>query len=282
MLSRGVGLPMVAISTGHASPVKENENALPWKGFICYINLVMEGMHLIKIARPKRTYRCLSCGVDIGSRRRKYCSAECRQKLKWKLDTRVGLVQALNVRYATFYFSKTMIMVDMLLYGTPEIFSFFYPRTPGKKPADDFGAMANLLGNIWWEEKRRTSKRHLAAVRVLSYAERNVNGISSVKPTIVTMHSLKRRYLKQLQIDQSELLSSELMLIIKNAYRRLAKVYHPDVGGDAEAFRKLQEAYEEMLVWSEHPRFTRRRGFPDKWLYDGEKRRWLQPLGDGR
>jgi len=223
-----------------------------------------------------------SCGAEIGARKRKYCSSECRQKLKWKLDARIGLVQALNVRYATFYFSETTIMVDMLLYGTTEIFRFHYPRTPGKKPADDFGSMANLLGSIWWSEKRRTSKRHLAAIRVLSYAERKLDSVASVKPAIVTLHAVKRKHLRQLQIDQSELFSPELGRIVKNAYRRLAKVYHPDVGGNAESFRKLQEAYEEMVVWSEHPRFTRRRGFPDKWLYDGEKKRWLQPLGDGR
>jgi hypothetical protein len=172
-----------------------------------------------------------------------------------------------------------MIVMDILLYGASEIFSFFYPRTPGKKPADDFSAMANLLGDIWWSEKRRTNKRHLAAIKVLSLAEKNVNGVEAVKPSLVTIYSVNKKYLKQLQLDKKDLLSPELMTKIKNAYRRLAKVHHPDVGGDADSFRKLQEAYEEMMVWSERPRFTRRRAFPDKWLYDGEKRRWLQPLG---
>lgn len=233
----------------------------------------------IKVKRSKKIRHCLSCGVEISRGRRKYCSPDCRQKLKLKLETRVGLVQALNVRYATFYFSEEMIMMDLLLYGTAEIFSFFYPRTPGKKPADDFGAMANLLGNIWWAEKKRTNKRHLAAMKVLSLAERNVNGVADVKPSLITIYSINRRYLRQLQIDKRDLLSPELMNIIKNAYRRLAKIYHPDVGGDADSFRKLQEAYEGMMTWSENPRFHRRRGFPDKWLYDGEKRKWLQPLG---
>ena len=34
---------------------------------------------------------------------------------------------------------------------------------------------------------------------------------------------------------------------IKSAFRRLAKVHHPDRGGDIEKFREIQEAYEVLL-----------------------------------
>jgi hypothetical protein len=34
---------------------------------------------------------------------------------------------------------------------------------------------------------------------------------------------------------------------IKRAYRRLAKAHHPDLGGDAEAFRRLDDAYRSLL-----------------------------------
>lgn len=30
---------------------------------------------------------------------------------------------------------------------------------------------------------------------------------------------------------------------IKDAYRKLVRIHHPDVGGDPEEFKKLQEAY---------------------------------------
>ena len=33
---------------------------------------------------------------------------------------------------------------------------------------------------------------------------------------------------------------------IKKAYRKLAKTSHPDVGGDAEAFKEIAEAYEVL------------------------------------
>lgn len=210
--------------------------------------------------------------------RRKYCSIDCRQRLRLKLDARMGLVQALNARYATFYFSESLIMMDLLPYGTSEIFSFFYPRSPGRKPADDFGHMANLMGNIWWEEKRRTNKRHLASVRVLSAARRNINGPTAVKPSLLSVYSVNQRHLTQLKIDKSDLWSPDLDKVIKNAYRQQAKVHHPDLGGDAVMFRRVQEAYEEMIQWSENPTMIRRRGFPDKWFYDGEKNRWIQPI----
>ncbi|MDQ5987665.1 MAG: hypothetical protein CSYNP_03410 [Syntrophus sp. SKADARSKE-3] len=233
---------------------------------------------IIKIKPEKKIYRCLACGTTENMGRRKYCSADCRQRLRLKLDARMGLVQALNTRYATFYFSDAMIMLDLLPYGTNEIFSFIYPRVPGRTPADDFGNMANLLGNIWWEEKRRTNKRHLASERVLDCAKRNVKEVFSVKPLILNVHNVKKQYMAQLKINKSDLWSPEILNIIKAAYRQQAKLHHPDSGGDAEAFRKVRRAYEEMVQWSENPTMIRRRGVPDKWFYDGEKSRWVQPI----
>ncbi len=37
---------------------------------------------------------------------RRYCSIKCRQHLRQKLNMRSGLLQTLNTRYATFYFSE--------------------------------------------------------------------------------------------------------------------------------------------------------------------------------
>jgi hypothetical protein len=233
---------------------------------------------IIKVLPEKKIYRCLACGVTENMGRRKYCSVDCRQRLRYKLDARMGLVQALNTRFATFYFSEDMIMMDLLPYGTSEIFSFFYPRSPGRKPAEDFGQMANLLGDIWWAEKRRTNKRHLASERVLDCAQRNTSDTVCVKPSMLTVFNVKKHYLMQLKIDKTVLWSPELTQLIKSAYRQQAKVHHPDLGGDAETFRKLHRAYEEMVQWSENPALIRRRGFPDKWFYDGEKSRWIQPI----
>ena len=239
----------------------------------------MNEKHLIiQIKTEKKVYRCLACGTTENMGRRKYCTTDCRQRLRLKLDARMGLVQALNTRFATFYFSESMIMMDLLPYGTNEIFSFFYPRSPGRKPAEDFAQMANLLGDIWWAEKRRTNKRYLASERVLDCAEKIRHDTTCVRPLLWNVFNVKKQYLTQLKIAKTDLWSPELTQLVKSAYRQQAKVHHPDLGGDAETFRKLHQAYEEMVQWSERPTLIRRRGFPDKWFYDGEKNRWIQPI----
>jgi hypothetical protein len=50
-----------------------------------------------------------------------------------------------------------------------------------------------------------------------------------------------------------------------------------EVLGDAALFRKLRDAYEQLIDWSENPTFTSRRGFADKWFYEGGLDRWTQP-----
>jgi hypothetical protein len=71
--------------------------------------------------------------------------------------------------------------------------------------------------------------------------------------------------------------SPELEKIIKSAYRLQAKKHHPDLGGDTDSFRKIHQAYLELINWAENPSYRRCRGFPDKWFYDGHKNKWLQP-----
>ena len=65
--------------------------------------------------------------------------------------------------------------------------------------------------------------------------------------------------------------------MIKSAYRRQAKVHHPDLGGNSADFRKIQAAYEALIHWVENPVFSKRRGFPDKWFYEGMRNQWVQP-----
>ncbi|MCX5847211.1 MAG: DnaJ domain-containing protein [Deltaproteobacteria bacterium] len=225
----------------------------------------------------RKTYRCLACGNVVTIGRRRYCSLECRKRLLYKLDVRTGLIKALNTKYATFYFSDVMIIMDMLPYGSEEIFSFFYPRSPGKKPAEDFSTMADMLGNIWWAEKKRTNKRYVASNHVLEQAVRNNAQVLSVKPTMLKVPSIKAAYLSHLKLDKSALKAAELQKDIKDAYRRQAKIHHPDIGGDTATFRKIHQAYMELITWAKKPTYIKRRGFPDKWFYDGSTNKWTQP-----
>jgi len=165
--------------------------------------------------------RCLSCGTTENLGRKRYCSIDCRQKLRQRLDMRIGLLEALNTRYATFYFSEFLIVMDVLPHGYKEIRSFFFPRTPGKNPGEDFSRMADILGETWWAEQQRTKKRYFATLHVLDRAARNRVPPHAVKPRIVHTPNVKPASLVYLNLEKSNLDSSELRKIIRDAYRRV-------------------------------------------------------------
>ena len=228
--------------------------------------------------KDKKQNSCLSCGTTMNMKNRKYCSIRCRQNLRQKLNMRSGLLQALNTRYATFYFSDKAIIMDVIPRGFKEIFRFTQLRSPTQKPAEDFSKMTNKLGSAWWAEEKRTNKKYLASRHVLELAARYSVSLMAMRPRVLTVPTVKIESLNYLQIDKEDLQSSNLLKIIKNAYRRQAKLHHPDLGGQAIAFRKLHDAYKELLYWADNPTFVRRRGFSGKWFYDGENKKWVQPI----
>jgi DnaJ domain. len=221
---------------------------------------------------------CLSCGTTENINNRKYCSIRCRQNLRQKLNMKSGLLQALNTRYATFYFSDTMIIMDIVPHGIKEIFRYVSKRITGNNPAADFSIMTNALGNAWWAESKRTNKNYLASQHVLKLATRHNIMEGSQRPRLIRIPTIKMEILNYLEIKKTDLHSHELGKIIKNAYRQQVKIHHPDAGGQASTFHKMHDAYKELLRWAENPVFIRRRGFPDKWYYDGDNKKWVQPI----
>ena len=233
--------------------------------------------HLSVVGSFHRKRHCLACGDPLPTRRRRYCTTACQHDLLAALNRRTGLLKALRARYATFYFSDVAIMIDLLLYGSEQVHSFMLPRSTGSKPVDDFRHLSNLLGNLWWSEKYRTNKRYLASSQVLRQAYKNHSSPNSVMPEICIVPSIKSTCLIRLQLNKSDLSPGNLESTIKRAYRQQAMKYHPDLGGSRESFIKVQEAYERLTAWAKRPTFTHQRGFPDKWLYEGARNRWLKP-----
>jgi len=189
-----------------------------------------------------------------------------------------GLLQTLNTRYATFYFSDTKIILDVVPYGFKEIFRYVDKRREDSNPATDFHIMTNKLGEAWWAESKRTNKNYIASQHVLKLASRHAMSDGLQRPKLLKIPTVKIEYLNCLEISRVDLHSRELNNIIKNAYRRQVKIHHPDLGGQAAAFRKIHNAYKELLVWADNPAYIHRRGFVDKWYYDGDKNKWLQPV----
>ena len=226
----------------------------------------------------KNVHVCLACGVRLSIDRQQYCSPFCLRQLKEYLNRRTGLLVALNTRYASFYFTNFIIVMDILPYGANQIFSFILARTPGNKPVADFCDMLQILGNIWWSEKKRTRKRYRANLLVLEKAEKVNSELNKIIPRRFIVPAVKKRDLQILSLNITDLLSNSLEKKLKHAYRSQAKRHHPDLGGDASKFRQLQGAYEKMTQWSENPIFMKIKGFPDKWFYEGSTNRWIQPL----
>ena len=230
---------------------------------------------ILSTGDPKR--RCLSCGTPENMARRRYCSIDCRQRLHKNLNMRTGLLKALQTRYATFYFTEAIIVMDVLPWGSKELYSYIFPRTYGEPPVDAYIALTNILGNAWWAERNRTNKRYLASQLVIEKAKGKDENSDTVKPIVSREPVRLKKSLTFLKLKRADLGSPGLQDKIKTAYRRQAKKYHPDQGGDAALFRKLHKAYEQLARWAENPVFTTRRGFPDKWFYDGGANRWYQP-----
>jgi hypothetical protein len=220
---------------------------------------------------------CLSCGATDHLNGRKYCSVSCRQRLQRNLNQRTGLLKALNARYATFYFTGALIILDVIVFDSDRIFSYIHSRSKKGKPADDFIRMANRLGRDWWDERDRTRRRYLATRRLLEMATSSGGTTTSVAPKAFKNPVLKKEFLVRLDLTREDLVSPDVLLKIKSAFRRQAMIAHPDRGGTTRFFRQIHEAYNQLTAWADNPVFSRRQGFPDKWFYNGTTNRWVQP-----
>jgi predicted nucleic acid-binding Zn ribbon protein len=233
-----------------------------------------------KINGRKRT--CMACGDLLPPRHRRYCSNACRQQLFYSLNRRTGLLRALNTRYATFYFTDGIIVMDLLPYDLEQIYSYILPRGSGRKPVDDFCSLSNMLGAQWWHERNRTKKRYLASQHVLAQALKTDKPKETIIPVTLSVPSVRSGSLITLELNAADLTLANMHARIKQAYRCQVKKHHPDIGGTAQAFVKIQEAYEKLIDWSRNPTYVRRGGFTDKWLYEGTNNRWIQPAPQNR
>ena len=74
----------------------------------------------------------------------------------------------------------------------------------------------------------------------------------TIRPIEIKEPARMAKSLTFLKLKKADLDSPELQQVIKKAYRKQAKKYHPDQGGDAAVFRKLHEAYEQLVQYDIH------------------------------
>lgn len=239
-----------------------------------------------KVPRKKRTRRqvkCLSCGKGLEDLRRRYCSGKCRQELERKLDLSIGLLKTLCARYATFSFTESTVCLHVLPSNSKEVLSYICERNVGAKPAQDLWQLVDGLGRAWHTKKKATGKRYLATRHLQEQARRDQTLPGSMKPVDEKKPALRRRSLQCFNLAASDLLLPHARDTLKAAYRREAKIHHPDHGGDADSFRKIHEAHQELIAWMKDPRFSARRGVRGKWSYDSlRSKKWLPPAVQGK
>jgi hypothetical protein len=201
--------------------------------------------------------------------------------MDWVLSLSKGLLRTFNARFAVFFFTRDHVILDVLPVWSKGISRFVSRRSSGNKPAVDLKNLILKSGREWHRMVHNRKSGSYASLALLQENQREDIDPDSVKPCTKTKLRLskhEKEYLKILNIDKEELLSDCHVLKIKSAYKRLAKVYHPDRGGDEEKFKQLNEAHQKMLLWAENPQYISRRALQDCWSYDGSTNRWAPPL----
>lgn len=246
----------------------------------CYHSRAMEDQNktISPYTQKYRQKRCLSCGSALNKGRRRYCSQDCKDTLVFWLGWFSDILRPVRAMYATFYFTESKLILDVLPYASKEVSTYIYTRTPGKRPAQDIKDMVLELNEAWWNEKKRTKCRWHASEHVLDKGQKNLVGPEAVKPVVKKGAFMVKKHLTHLKIKTDNLTLSELERKIKSAYRKQAMEHHPDRGGDEEMFKRISEAYYELSKWLENPSYRTRRGVPGKWCYYGSKRKWVTPL----
>lgn len=241
----------------------------------------MNKHQIIPVPSPKKERRCVACGTNNLAPRRRYCSPECRKHLNWVLSLSKGLLRVFNARYAAFSFSDSHIILDVLPVWSRDISRFSQERTSGKTPAEDLKNLVLDAGVDWYNIIENRNSKSYASLSLLQKNNNKSLDSDAIKPDPrirPRLSSKERDCMKFLQLKLDALQPEENITKIKSSYKKLAKIYHPDVGGDEEKFKKLNDAHEQMLLWAEQPQFTARKALVDCWSYDGSTSRWSPPL----
>jgi hypothetical protein len=228
-----------------------------------------------------RKRRCIACGTEDIKPGRRYCSKECRQKLQWTLALSKGLLQTLNTRYATFSFTEDYVALNIMPTWSKSISRFVHTRETGHTPALALKQLILEAGKEWYAKRSNRISRSLSSQSILEAKVEHSIHPDTVKPAANRMPKLsaeQKKALNNLNIPVDALIFGDYAKEIKKAFRLMAKLHHPDTGGDGERFKQINEAHNAMLEWVESPQFQSNSALPGCWSYNGYKNRWSPPL----
>ncbi len=137
------------------------------------------------------------------------------------------------------------------------------------------------FGREWHEMVKNNHSMSYASLHLVNQNHQKSIALERIKPNKNCRPRLSKDEtgcLKILELKRDDLSNDGSKATIKTAYKKMAKVYHPDAGGNEDQFKKLNDAHVQMLSWAENPQYTSRRALQDCWSYDGFNSRWSPPL----
>jgi len=220
---------------------------------------------------------CVSCGSQLSGRKRRYCSKECKELLVFALGWLKNLLLPLNTNYATFSFTDTVLIINILSFFSKEVSTFLYRRMPGMTPADGLKEVCKTLNREWYVKSQESRSRRAASEHLLRIGIQDLIRKDTVTPVSVSAGSMIGRKLSFFNLDLADL-DGDALGQIKRAYRKEIKKHHPDYGGDPEDFIRISDAYRDIIDHIENPTVRVRTGLPGRWSYDGSSYKWSAPL----
>lgn len=199
----------------------------------------------------------------------------------WVLSLSKGFLKVINARYAAFSFNNTHVYLDVLPTWSKEISRFHLKRRSARTPAEDLKKLILHYGEEWYRMIQQRSSRSFASLFLLKSTNDHRIAPDSIKPGRAVRPRFTKRErecMEFLGLKIGELLHKSKVESIRSSYKKLAKIYHPDVGGDTEKFKRLNEAHQRMLLWAENPQFISRKALMDCWSYDSATEKWSPPL----
>jgi len=229
---------------------------------------------------PIKKFRlCFCCGLPLDKGKKKYCSRGCREEFMFKLKWFNNLLRAVNTKYATFFFTEDVLVLNILPFDSWDVYSYFFKRTPGKRPVYDMEKMVFLLGELWWKHLKISGHKDGASRGVLEKGRRHVFQKDLLIPKEKIALVGVSKDLTCLKINREDLISSEDPYeVVKRAYRKSVLRCHPDMGGDEKSFMKVYNSYKNILSWLKRPLYATRRGVPGHWCFEAGRSNWYSPL----
>ncbi|MEE8400170.1 MAG: hypothetical protein V3S89_14250 [Desulfobacterales bacterium] len=220
---------------------------------------------------------CVSCGAELSGRKRRYCSKECKELLVFALGWLKNLLLPLNTNYATFAFTDSVLIINILSFFSKDVSTFVFRRAPGKTPAQGLKEVCKILNKQWYEKNQSLKSQRAASEHLLGTGVKNFISKDNITPVSTHSNSRISGKLTHFNLKLGDLERNPLAQL-KSAYRKEVKKHHPDYGGEPTDFINISEAYKDIIDFIRNPKLRTRTGLPGIWSYDGSSYKWSAPL----